>query len=92
MNLTALELVEKRRNLKMTILHRPSGVWHQSEVGKIINGLMTEASRHPQHPEYLILFGHHTKESTLKALGGGVAYTASQIVGADNKELPFAPI
>lgn len=91
MNLVAMQVAENRRNLKMTVLRREGGTWHQSEVGKFTNGLMTEVSGHPQHPEYLVLFGHHTKAATLKALGGGQAYTATEIVGTDNKELPFVP-
>ena len=91
MNLVAMQIVENRRNLKMTILYRDGGEWHSSEIGKLKNGLMTEASGHPQHPEYLILLGHHTKEATLEVLGGGQAYTAIKIVGVDNRSLPFIP-
>ncbi len=89
MDLFAMQVGENRRKLKMTVLHRKGGAWHESEVGKLVNGLMTEASQHPQHPEYVVLFGHHTKEATLKALGGGQAYTATEVVGTDSKELPF---
>ncbi len=91
MDLVGMMVAENRRNLKMTVLHRPGGTWHQSEVDKLVNGLKTEARQHPQHPEHLILFGHYTKEATLKALGGGQAYTATQVVGTDCKELPFKP-
>ena len=91
MNLIAMQVAENRRNLKMTLLRREGGVWHRSEVEKLVNGLMTEVSEHPQHPEYLILFGHHTKEVTLNALGGAQAYIVIQIVGTDCKELPFVP-
>lgn len=76
---------------KMTVLHRKDGTWHQSEISKLVNGLMTEVSEHSQHPEYLIILGHYTKEITLKVLGGGQAYTATEIVGKDNKGLPFIP-
>ena len=91
MDLVGINIAERRRSLKMTILHRSGGVWHSFEVGKLVNGLMTELSQHPRHPEYLILFGHYSKEEALKALGGGQAYTATQITGMDNKELPFVP-
>jgi hypothetical protein len=52
---------------------------------------MTEVSEHSQYPEHLIILGHYTKEITLKVLGGGQAYTATEIVGKDNKGLPFIP-
>jgi hypothetical protein len=91
MNLVAMGIAESRRETKMTILHRPDGVWHVSEVGRLINCLTIAASEHPQYPEYLIVFGHYTKEETLQALGGGVAYTATQITGMDHRDLPFVP-
>jgi hypothetical protein len=86
-----MQVAENRRKLKMTILYRKDGVWHHDEVRKLSNGLTTEVSSHPKHPEYLVLFGHYTKEVTLQALGGGLAYTATEIVGIDNKQLPFPP-
>jgi hypothetical protein len=52
---------------------------------------MTEVSEHPQHPKYLILFGHYTKAETLEALVGGRTYTATNITGTNNKDLPFVP-
>jgi hypothetical protein len=91
MDLLAMQVAENRRKLKMTVLHREGGVWHQIEVGRLVNGLMTEVSQLPKHPEHLVLFGHYTKEETLKALLGGQAYTALQITGVDSKELPFVP-
>jgi hypothetical protein len=75
----------------MTVLRRPGGVWHVSEVGRLINDLTIAASGHPQHPEYLIVFGHHTMEEMHEALGEGAAYTATQITGMDHKDLPFVP-
>lgn len=91
MDLLAMQVVENRRKLKMTVLHREGGVWHQMEVGRLVNGLMTEASQHPKHLEHLVLFGHYTKEQTLEALLGGQAYTAVQVTGTDSKDLPFVP-
>lgn len=91
MNLVAMQIAENRRNLKMTVLRRQGGTWHQSEVSKLVNGLMTEVSERPQYPEYLVLFGHYIKDKTLKTLGGGQAYIATKIVGTDNKDLPFVP-
>lgn len=91
MNLMLLQIVEGRHNLKMTVLYRKDGMWREREVDKLVNGLMTEVSNHPQHPEYLVLYGHYTKEATLKALGGGQAYTTTAIIGTDNTELPFVP-
>lgn len=91
MNLLALDRESRMKNLKMTILFRSGGTWNKLEVGRLINGLMTETSQHPQHPEHMILFGHHTKEETLKALLGGPAYTAEQVTGLHDPKLPFTP-
>lgn len=91
MDLMAMQIAENRSKLKTTVLHRQGGVWHQVEVGRLVSGLMTEVSQHPKHPEHLVLFGHYTKEETLRALLGGQAYTALQVTGTDSKELPFVP-
>ncbi|MFA6437142.1 MAG: hypothetical protein WC242_03190 [Candidatus Paceibacterota bacterium] len=80
---------ENRRNLKVTVLHRPGGKWTNIEVGRLINGLMTEAVQCRDHPEYVVLYGHYTKEQTLEALGGVMAYTAIQVTGADDPRIPF---
>ena len=91
MDLLAMQIAENRRNLKMTVLCREGGTWHQAEVEKLVRGLTTEVSKNPKYPEYLVLFGHHTKAETLRALGGGQAYTATEVIGMDNKDLPFIP-
>jgi len=75
--------------MKLTVLHRSGGVWDKREVGLLVNGLRTEASQLQKFPEYIVLFGHFTKEETLKATRGGQDYTATQITGGRNKDLPF---
>jgi hypothetical protein len=91
MDLVGMQVEKNRREMKMTVLYRSSGKWHLSEVSKLVNGLMTEISQHPQYTEYLIVYGHYTKEQTLKVLGGGVAYTATQVIGIQDDKLPFVP-
>lgn len=88
---TGMQMEDNRRKLKTTVLHRPGGVWHRSEVSKLGGGLKTEVSEHPEYPEYLVIFGHFTKEQTLQAIGGGIAYTAIQVTGMDSENLPFSP-
>lgn len=87
--LLVAEVREKRNNVKMTVLHRPNGQWYRLEISRLVGGLMTEASQRRDFPEYVILFGHYTKEQTLKALWGGEAYTATQVTGLDGA--PFNP-
>ena len=89
MDLVVMDLAEKRKKMKLTVLHRAGGKWHASEESKLANGLTPEVQSHPQYPEYLILVGHHTKEATLAAIGGGMAYTATQVVGASHEDLPW---
>ena len=91
MDLISRELVNFRNQLKMTILYREGREWYLSEVAKLSNGLVTEVSGHPKHSEYLVLYEHHTKNEILKALGGGQAFTAVQIIGVKSSELPFIP-
>ncbi|MEK7585565.1 MAG: hypothetical protein AAB455_03595 [Patescibacteria group bacterium] len=91
MDLVAMGVAENRKNFKMTLLHRPNGTWPEAEVGWLVSKLGTVATHHPEHPEHLLLWGHYTKEQTLKALGGGKAYTASMVTGMQAAELPFVP-
>jgi hypothetical protein len=91
MDLVGMQVRENMRNLKLTVLHRPGGIWSNVDVSRLANGLMTEVYNHPKHPEHLILFGHYSKEQTLEALLGGMAYTATQLVGLNNEALPFKP-
>jgi len=88
-----LDLVHEQhlRTVKMTVLHRPGGVWTKTEQGRLVNGLTTEAYTHPRHPECVILLGHFTKRQTLDAIWGGIAYTATQVVGVEDERLPFRP-
>ncbi len=91
MDILAMQMEENARTIKLTLLFRPGGVWHNTEVDRLVNGLVTETSQHPKHPSHIVLFGHFTKAQTLEALLGGVAYTATQITGIAHKELPFRP-
>ncbi len=90
-DLTGLHINKQLQEMKMTILHRPGGTWSNADTNRLNQGLSTECSGHHKHPEYLILFGHFTKDETLKALIGGLAYTATQVTGIDSPELPFSP-
>lgn len=91
MNPALAQVKKDRRAVKMTVLHRERHPWFQSEIGRLVNGLQTEVSGHLKHPEYLVVFGHFTKEQTLEALMGGWAYTATPITGFDSPSLPFLP-
>lgn len=85
------EIKKHRDGIKLTVLCRKGGTWGQTEVFRLTDGLRANISIHPDHLECLIVFGHFTKEQTLKALGGGLDYTATQVTGIDNKDLPFSP-
>ena len=74
---------------KLTVLYREGGTWCSSEINKLCVSLFTEVVSRQNFPEYLVLFGHYTRERVLCVLGGGWAFTANQIVGLNNKELPF---
>lgn len=89
MNLMGMQMEENRRTLKTTVLKREGGVWSPQEVSLLVGGLKTEVSQHLKYPECLILFGHFTKEQTLEAIMGGLAYVATQMTGVDG--LPFTP-
>lgn len=90
MDLLAMEMRDNRKKMKVTVLYRPGGVWHPDEVSLLCGGLMAEVSQRDSHPEHLVIFGYHTKERTLEALlGGGMAYTATQVTGIDDARVPF---
>jgi len=81
---------EKAREMKLTVLHRPGGRWHHAEMLRLFP-LSAEVASHPQHTEYIILLGHHTKEKVLEVLLGGQQFTATQVTGIESKGLPFIP-
>ena len=91
MDLVGMKVEDNRRRVKMTVLRRNGGKWHLLEVNRLVVGLKTEASQHPQYSEYVVLFGHFSKEQALKALLGGEAFIATQVIGIQTKDLPFNP-
>lgn len=91
MDLWAMEVREKRAQAKVTVLNRPGGRWYDIEVGRIVNGLKTSVSQHPQHPEFLLVAGEYTKAQVLKAMWGGQTFSCIVITGLDDQSLPFTP-
>jgi|GEM_PF-2276391 len=87
----ASELRERRSKIPYTVLHRPGGTWSELEVGLLVENLRTEVYQQRQHPEYLILYGTWSKDQTLEAIMGGIAYTAKSLIGWENPQLPFHP-
>jgi hypothetical protein len=83
------DIQERRNSLKTTLLKRENGTWPQVEISRMVHNLTTEVASHPQFSEYLIIFGHFTKEEVLKAIWGGLAFTATKMTGLTN--LPFNP-
>lgn len=91
-DVVGLSITRERRKLELTVLYREGGTWSWEEMDRFHGSLSCgQIHLHPQHPEYLILRGHHTKEETLEALRGGRAYVATQVTGIDSPELPFVP-
>ena len=88
MDLTAMRLMENRRNLKTTVICRCTP-FSNEEVGLMVNDLMTEASQHPKHPNSVILFGHFTADQLNGYLLRGGLYTVEQKVGVEG--LPWFP-
>jgi len=89
MDIMGMQIAKKRSTTESTVLYRSGGVWRPLEVDRLVNGLMTEVSQHPQYPEYLILCRHFTKAQALEAIGGCQAFIAEQMTGVDG--LPFTP-
>ena len=85
------DINNRRQNLKFTVLTRDEGyTWSQLEADKLCK-LSIEVYNHPRFPRYVILFGFYTKEQALAAIDGGQAFTAEQVQGLDNPQLPFRP-
>jgi len=76
---------------KITALHRKGGAWKPLEVSLLSKFLETQISQNPNHPEYLLMRGHHTPESILKIVGKVPPHTSSHFMGAENPRLPFYP-
>lgn len=91
-NLVALHAQELRNKAPFTILHRSGGIWSGNEVNKLTNGLAARIQGKNNAPEYLVVFGHYTKAQALAALGGGLAFTSSQVVGYENENCRFAQL
>lgn len=91
MNLLAMHREATARDMRLTVLHRPNGTWSKLELGRLVNGLTTEACSHPKHPEDIIVYGHYSKDEVLGAILGGQVFTVKQVTGIENPELPFRP-
>ena len=83
----ATSTLNYRASLKFTILHRPNG-WTLDEVSKLAANTRTYQSR--IKPEYLILLEHHSKDELLPIIGDN--FTANEVVGLNNAEMPWQPI
>ena len=90
-DLQAMSMQESRKNTKVTILFRENGTWPPVEVNRLVNNLRTVVSGGNAWPEYLLLYGEHTKAQALAAIGGGVAFTAETVTGMNHPKLPFTP-
>lgn len=91
MDLLGMHRENYLRTVNLTILHRPGHGWSNVELSRLVNGLNTLAHGHPSMPEYVILEGHFTKEQSLAAILGGIAFTVTRVRGIESKELPFVP-
>ena len=91
MDLLAMDLLDKRRKAKFTVLRRQNGTWSSSEISMLVKGLQAEIGSHPRHPEYLVIPGHYTKEAISRIIGDKPSYTVTQVTGVGSKELPFIP-
>jgi len=90
MDLVGMEVRNRRRIAKVTILRRPNGSWSQREVGILTNGLKPLAVIHvlPRLPEILMIreeWGRAAIESVL----GVRDFEHEVLEGYDNPKLPF---
>ena len=76
--------------MKMTLLHRPKGLWPSSETACLREILQNATCEHQGFPEYLVISGHHQEEK-IRSICPGSAYTITQIDGVDDERLPFCP-
>ncbi|OGD67490.1 hypothetical protein A2442_03230 [Candidatus Campbellbacteria bacterium RIFOXYC2_FULL_35_25] len=78
------------KKMKMTLLHRPGGLWQNREIVCLSEKLQNAICRHLEFPEYVVISGHHQEEE-VRSICFGSAYTITQVEGADDKRLPFRP-
>jgi len=90
MDLLGLDLVERRRKAKFTVLRRQKG-WSRQEADALACGLKPGAvvATHPKHPEFLVIALEYSREAVAAVLG--VSDFDHKIVqGYNNPDLPFA--
>ena len=89
-DLVGMDLAEKRRKAKFTVLQKSEGNWDNASVSRLTGGLGTECNQLPSCPGSIILWGEYTAEAIANLLGQG-SCTHKIVVGFDNPELPFKP-
>ncbi|HLK13226.1 MAG TPA: hypothetical protein VKT78_00340 [Fimbriimonadaceae bacterium] len=90
MDLLGMEVRERRRKAKVTILRRPNGSWSQADVSILMClGPMIFIHGHPRHPNILMIREAHEKSAIAALLVGKDDFEHEIITGYDSPSLPF---
>lgn len=90
MDLLGLDLVERRKEAKFTVLKRPGGRWQDWEQDRLSLCLkpMAVVATHPRHPEFLVIANEYLRDDIIRALqNSNFEYQVLQ--GWNNPDLPF---
>ena len=89
MDLLGLDLAERRRKAKFTVLRRPKG-WSRQEADMLSCGLEPGAvvAIHPKHPEFLVIALEYSREAIAAVLGVS-DFDHKILQGYNNPDLPF---
>ena len=90
MDLFGLDLQERRKNAKFTVLRRPGKTWNQGETTILSTGLYPGAvvAMHPRYPEILVIANEHALGAIVAVLGTS-DFEYRVLRGWDNPDLPF---
>lgn len=89
MDLIGLDVRERQRKMKFTVLRRESP-WSADDVSRFISDLgCFQVHQHPQHPGVVILDGEYPRVSISLIIRGDFEHEV--VTGRDNPRLPFIP-
>ncbi len=86
------QLEKSTRNLKTTVLFRKQSKWSVHEIELLTDSFSAGVWSHCDHPNHLVMEGHHSDKSISKALRGVPPYKITRVVGTKKEHLPFIPL
>jgi hypothetical protein len=77
---------------ELTVLRRPNGRWHQSEINLLAHHLGAEIHTDTAYEEYLVLAQHYDASEIETQLGSKDDWTIVHVASINDARLPFEPM